>query len=97
MEEKQPIKIFKKILKFLIKEIEELKEIEVSKFEDAIIDAFDGYHYEGEEEVIGFDTWCDISKDGKYEVNVKVNHEDAYLLTIYISTKDGKVTVANVL
>ena len=95
--QEQQIKVFKKVLKFLIKEIEELKNIDVDKFKDNIIDAFDGYNYEGEDEVIGLDNWIDITKDGEYELNAKVNHEDAYELTIFITTKDKKVSVRNVL
>ena len=67
------------------------------KFEDAVIDAFDGYHYEGEEEVIGLGNWVDLNTDGDYELSAKVNHEDAYELTLYVSSKDGKITVNNVL
>ncbi len=97
MEEQQPIYTFKKTLKQLIEEMEAVKSVELNQFQDVLIDAFDGYNYEGEEEVVGFDKWCDISKDGDYEVNLKIDHEDAYELTIYITTKDKKVTVKNVL
>ena len=97
MEEQQPIKFFKKILKQLIKDLEAIKDVQTDKFEDTVTEAFDGYHYEGEDEIIGIDKWVDISADGDYELNAKVNHEDAYELTIYITTKDGKVTVNNVL
>ena len=97
MEEKQEIKLFKKILKQLIKDLEAIKDVEINAFEDAVIDAFDGYHYEGEDEVIGLGNWVDLNTDGEYELNAKVNHEDAYELTLYVSSKDGKITVNNVL
>jgi len=97
MEEKQEIKIFKKILKHLIRDLEEIKDVDVNSFDEAVIEAFDGYHYEGEDEVIGLDNWVDLNTDGEYELNVKVNHEDAYELTLYVSSKDGKITVNNVL
>ena len=90
-------KVFKKVLKIVIQEIEEIKDIDLDKFKDRLLDTFDGYNYEGEEEVVGFDKWCDINKDGTYEVNLKVDHEDAYELTIHITVKDEKVTVTNVL
>ena len=97
MEEKQEIKLFKKILKYLIKDLEAIKDVEVNKFKDAVIEAFDGYHYEGEDEVVGLDSWVDLNINGDYELNAKVDHEDAYELTIYVTSKDGKITVNNVL
>jgi len=97
MEEKQEIKIFKKILKYLIKDLESIKDVEVNKFKDAIIEAFDGYHYEGEDEVIGLDEWVDLNPNGDYELSAKVDHEDACELTLYITSKDGIITVNNVL
>jgi hypothetical protein len=93
----QQIKVFKKILKVLIKELEEIKEIEIADFKDAVLDAFEGYNYEGEEEVIGFENWEDLSKDGSYELKVKIDHEDAYELTLFTTIKDGKITIYNVL
>ena len=97
MEEREPIMLFKKVLKQLIKDLEAIQDVQITQFEEEVIDAFDGYNYEGEDEVIGFDSWCDISNDGNYELNSKVDHEDAYELTLFITTKDGKVTVNNVL
>jgi len=93
----EQIKVFRKILKHVIKDIEILKDIEVEHFQDKVINAFDGYNYEGEEELFGFDNWDDISIDGKYELNVKIDHEDAYELTIFIQTSNGLITVNNVL
>lgn len=89
--------IFITTLKQVICNIEEIKNIEIEDLENRIIEAFDGYDYEGEEEVVGFDNWCDVSVAGSHEVNLKIDHEDAYLLTIYITNQDGKVTITNVL
>jgi len=97
MEQNQEIKLFKKILKHLIRDLESIKNVEINKFEDAVIEAFDGYNYEGEEEVVGLENWVDLNDDGDFELTAKVNHEDAYELTLYVSSKDGKVTVNNVL
>jgi hypothetical protein len=95
--ETQPIKLFKKILKQLINDLEGIQNTKVEEFNDAVIDAFDGYHYEGEEDVVGIDKWPDLSKDGSYELTAKVNHEDAYELTIYITSNNGNISVTNVL
>jgi len=97
MEEKQEIRLFKKILKQLIKELEAIQNVDVNKFEEAVIEAFDGYHYEGEDEVVGIDKWPDLNVNGDFEINAKVNHEDAYELTLFLTSKDGKITVNNVL
>jgi len=97
MQDEPQIKLFKKILKVVIKDLENIKDVTIDEFQDAVLEAFDGYNYEGEEEVIGFEDWCDISKDGKYELQTKINHEDAYELTLYIDVKNGKITVYNVL
>lgn len=97
MFENGTIGIFRKTLRQLIQEIEDIEKIELDKFKKALEDAFDGYNYEGEEEIVGFDTWCDIRKNGKYELNLKINHEDAYELSIFIINENGKITVTNVL
>ena len=97
MFEDGPIGIFRKTLRQLIQEVEDVKDIEIDNFKSALEDAFDGYNYEGEEEIVGFDTWCDISKDGKYELSLKIDHEDSYELSIFIINENGKITVTNVL
>jgi len=91
------IGIFRKTLRQLIQEVELIKDIQIDKFKDALEDAFEGYNYEGEEDIVGFDDWTNIESNGKYELNLKINHEDAYELTIFIINKDGKITVTNVL
>jgi len=35
--------------------------------------------------------------DGEYELNCKIDHEDAYELTLFVEIKDGLVSVKNVL
>ena len=93
----EEIKVFRKVLKQVIQDIEKLEDINIANFQDEVLDAFDGYNYDGEDDVVGFEKWCDISNDGTYELNVKINHEDAYELTIFIKTNNGKITVNNVL
>ena len=96
-EEKQEVKVFRVTTKEIIKRLEALKDIDVSKLEDAIENAFDNYNVEGEEELKGQKSWCDYSQDGKYELNIGVDHEDAYEFTVFIETKDGKSNIVNVL
>ncbi len=97
MFEQETIKTFMITTKEVISRLETLKGIEVSKLQDTIENAFDNFNFEGEEELKGQDTWCDYTTDGKYELTISIDHEDAYEFTIYIETKDGKVSVVNVL
>ena len=97
MFEEEQIKVFRVTLKKVIERLSDIKDCEVSNLKDKIIEQFDGYNYEGEEDVVGMDSWCDISKDGKYELSAKIDHEDAYEFTIYIEVKDGLATVYNIL
>ena len=96
-EENTPLKSFIKTTKQVIKELEDLKDIEISDFKDAVEDAFDRYNVDGIEDLVGFDTWEDISKNNKYELSIKVDHEDAYEFTIYTTVENQKATVTNVL
>lgn len=95
--DKEPIKHFRTTLKQVIKNLSKLKDIDYSLFANKVEEAFDGYHYDGEDEVIGSNLWQDISKDGKYKLNAKVNHEDAYEFTIFVESTNGKITVLNIL
>lgn len=97
MFEQQPLKIFSTTLKDVIENISAIKECELSDFQEEIIEAFDGYEYEDIDEITGFESWGDISKDGNYELCVKIDHEHAYELTVYITNKNNKLTVTNVL
>jgi uncharacterized protein YktA (UPF0223 family) len=92
-----PHKSFIKTTKQVIKELEDIKDIEVSNFKDAVEDAFDRYNVDGIEELIGFDTWTDITNDAKYELNIKIDHEDAYEFTLYTTVENNKATITNVL
>lgn len=96
-EEERPLKVFVTTVRQVIENLSEIKDCPVSDFQEAVEDGFDGYHYEGEEEVIGFEAWEDISNDGEYQLTVKVDHEDAYEFTLYVSIKNEKATVNNVL
>ena len=84
--------------KQVIKNIEKLEEISIDAFAEEVLDAFNGYCFRGDvEEVVGFDTWPDLKKDGDYELNVRHDHEDAYVLTITCHVKNEKISVSNVL
>ncbi|MEA2050447.1 MAG: hypothetical protein U9O56_06940 [Campylobacterota bacterium] len=97
MFEKQEIKVFRTTIKKVVNNLSTIKDCDISDFKDEIEDMFDGYEYEDQDEIVGYDKWPDISKDGEYELNLKVDHENAYELTLYITTKDNKITVNNVL
>ncbi|MBT3279910.1 MAG: hypothetical protein HOF69_03490 [Campylobacteraceae bacterium] len=92
-----PVKVFRTTVKKVISNISELENIDCSAFAQEVETAFAGYEYEDQDEVIGHEQWTDISIDGDYQVCAKVNHANAYEFTIYITVKDQKVTVTNVL
>lgn len=89
--------IFRKTLKQVVKDLETISNCPLDEFQDAVVEKFERYSYEGEDEVIGFEKWEDISQDEKYELEVGINHEHAYIFTLYVTVKDGEVTVVNVL
>ena len=97
MFENEEILVFRKTLKQVVKDLETITECPFEDFQEEVTNKFDRYSYEGEDEVVGFDSWDDISKDGKYELEVKINHEHAYVFTIYATTQNKKTTVTNVL
>ena len=96
-EEERVVKVYRVTVKKIIERLLELKDISLENFQDEVIEQFDGYDYKDIEEVVGFENWPDISQNGNYELNVKVNHEDAYEFTLYVDAKEQKVTVVNVL
>jgi len=96
MEEQTPFKSFVKTTKQVIKELEIIKDVSTASYKDIVEEAFDRYNVDGIEELTGFDSWP-VLNDGKYELNLKVDHEDAYEFTIYTTIKDSKATVTNVL
>ena len=96
-EEQREVKVFRVTVKKVIQRLLEIKECEYTSFKEVVIEQFDGYDYEGEEELIGYDSWDDISQNGEYELPIKIDHEHAYEFTIYAKTEDGKVTIYNVL
>ena len=91
------LKVFIVTTKTVIQRLEALKNIPNSNLKEKVIDAFDGYNVDGIEELVGFDSWYDYSSNGKYELNIKADHEDAYEFTLYVETKDNMSSVVNVL
>ncbi len=81
----------------VIKNLEALRDIEADGFFDMVEKAFNGYSYEGEDELVGSEKWPDLKQDGEYELPIRPDHEDAYELTLYVTCKNCKVTVTNVL
>ena len=96
-EEKTPIKLFIKTTKQVIKELEDIKDIDINQFNDKVIEAFDNYNVDGIEDLIGFNNWPDLLSNDKHQLNIKVDHEDAYEFTIYTSIQNKKATITNVL
>ncbi len=88
---------FRKTLKQVVKDLETISDSPIEEFQNLVIEKFERYSYEGEDEVVGFDRWADITKDGKYELEVRINHEHAYIFTLYATSLDGKITITNVL
>ncbi len=96
-DENDKIKVFRVTLKEIVKRLSTIKDCNVDNLKDKVIEKFDGYNYEGEEELKGFDTWEDISNDGDYTLLVQIDHEDAYEFTLYVKVTNAKATVYNVL
>ena len=96
-EEQQQVKIFRVTVKKVLQRLADVKDCEVCNFKDFIIEQFDGYDYEGEEELIGFESWSDLTVDGKHELNVKIDHDCAYEFTLFVEVNDNKATIYNVL
>ena len=96
-EEERIVKVYRVTVKKIVERLVELQDIDIEEFIDEVKEQFDGYDYKDIEEVVGFESWTDISKDGEYQVDVKIDHEDAYEFTIHIKTKDKKISVVNVL
>lgn len=95
--EEQEVKVFRVTVKKVIARLSEVKDCPVDDFKKTIEEQFDGYNYEGEEELVGLESWGDISKNGNYELSVKIDHEDAYEFTLFVKVNDKKATIYNVL
>lgn len=91
------IKVFRKTTKQVIQELESIKDIDVVSFENSVVDAFDNYNVEGVEELVGFDSWGELKNGNDYILNIKIDHKDAYEFSLYITIKDNKISVTNVL
>jgi hypothetical protein len=96
-DEIRSIKIYAVTVNKIIQRLEKLKDIDVEELQEQIEECFDGYDVDGVEDLVGQDTWCDYKQDGKYELNIKVDHEDSYDFTVHVETKDKKASVVNVL
>jgi len=96
-EEERVLRVYRITVKKIIERLLKLKDIACEDFKDEVIEQFDGYDYEDIEDVVGFESWEDISKDGKYQLMAKIDHEDAYEFSIMVEVKDAKVSVYNVL
>jgi hypothetical protein len=93
----QEIKVFRVILKDVIHRLESIKDIGLDDFTDEVISKFEDYNYEGEEELSGIEDWRELEDNSNYELNIKINHKDAYEFTLFCEAKDGKISIAKVL
>jgi hypothetical protein len=96
LKEQIQIKVFIKTTKQVIKELEEIKEVEIANFKNAVKKAFVDYNIDGIEDLVGFDDWNNLI-DGNYQLNLKIDHENAYEFTIHTIIKNTKATIVNVL
>lgn len=96
-EEERVVKVFRVTVKKVIERLLEIQECPIEKFEELVIEQFDGYDYEGEENLVGFSSWDNLDSDGKYQLSVKIDHENAYEFTLFIEVKEKKALVYNVL
>jgi hypothetical protein len=97
LEEKKTVKVFRVTVKKVIERLLEIQDCPLEEFKELLIEKFDGYDYEGEEELSGFETWEDISINGEYHLQIKINHDYAYQFTLHIKNQDNKITIFNVL
>ena len=91
------LRIYRITMVNVIEKLSKLSNVLHENFIQKVKESFEGYEYEDIEDLIGFDTWPDISLDGDHELHIKINHEDAYDFTIHINTKNHYVNVINVL
>jgi hypothetical protein len=96
-EEENKLKIFTTTLRDVINNLSKIKDCSLENFKEEVEEAFDGYEYEDIDEITGYDSWGDISKNGKYELNIKIDHENAYELTMHTSVENNKATITNIL
>lgn len=95
--ENETRKVMAMTLGRVIKNLEALETIDAENFFEAVEKAFNGYSYEGEDELVGNENWPDLTLDGEYELPIRPDHEEAYELTLYVACKNCKVSVTNVL
>jgi len=96
-EDEEPIKVFRTTIKTVIKNLSALENIPVSEFQEAVENAFAGYDYEDQDEVVGFENWPNLQVEGEYDLQVKVDHEHAYEFSIHIISKNDLISISNVL
>lgn len=96
-EEQRVVKVFRVTVKKVIQRLLEINECPFEEFEECVIEQFDGYDYEGEENLVGFTSWDNLDTDGKYQLSVKIDHFDAYEFTLFVEVKKKKVSIYNVL
>ena len=92
----EEVKVFRVTFNDVLKRLESIKDIDIEEFSDEVISKFEDYNYEGEEELVGIENW-ELKDNCEYQLNIKIDHEDAYEFTLYCQAKDGKISINKVL
>jgi soluble cytochrome b562 len=90
------IKVYAVTLNQVIQRLEKLSDIAIDEFKQCVEEQFEGYDYDDVETLSGMQYWPDF-QEGTYELNVKIDHEDAYEFTLHCEVKEGKVSINKVL
>ena len=93
----EEVRVFRVTLKDVLARLESIKDIDIDDFTDEVISKFEDYNFEGEEDLVGIDEWQELADNSSYELNVKIDHENAYEFTLYCQAKDGKISITKVL
>lgn len=96
-EEERRVKVYRVTIKKVIERLLTIQDCDYEEFIDKVKEQFEGYDYNDVEELVGFENWDDISKDGNYTRCVKINHPHAYEFTLHFTSKEGKISLYNVL
>ncbi len=93
----EKVQVFRVTVKKIMERLSTIENCDVDNFQETVTEQFDGYDYEDIEDLIGFDSWGDISENGKYELTIKINHPNAYEFNLFVNVQDRKATIINIL
>ena len=93
----EEVKVFRVTFNDVLKRLETIKDINIDDFTDEVISKFEDYNFEGEEDLIGIEKWQELADNSSYELNIKIDHENAYEFTLHCEARDGKISINKVL